>query len=142
MNCSVAQALEILGERWTMLIIRDAFLGVRRFEDFLKAGMSRNVLTDRLKKLISEGILEKTPVDGKTSHYTLTAKGTDVMPALLSLMHWGDKYLPHPSGTRITITDRQTGQPIANMAPRNLDGHALDVGDLGVEFGPALKPKP
>ncbi|MEL0065039.1 MAG: helix-turn-helix domain-containing protein, partial [Gammaproteobacteria bacterium] len=101
MNCSVAQSLEILGERWTLLILRDAFLGTRKFEDFLGTGISRNVLAARLKRLLEEGILEKRPIDGKSSEYRLTLKGLDLQPVLLSLMHWGDQHLPHPAGDRL-----------------------------------------
>ena len=136
MNCSVAQSLEILGERWTLLIVRDAFFGVRRFEEFLKTGMSRNVLTDRLKRLTEEGILEKRAIDGKSSEYRLTAKGLDLQPVLLALTHWGDKYLPNPAGKRIVFTDRSTGEPIAPMAAYSADGRPLRPREIRAVAGP------
>ena len=140
MNCSLAQAMEILGERWTMLILRDAFFGVRRFEDFLKTGMSRNVLTDRLKRLTETGILEKRPIDGKSSEYLLTEKGLDLQPVLLSMTHWGDRYLPNPDGDRIIFKERATDQPIAPMSAYSRDGRPLGARDIRAHRGPGYTP--
>jgi DNA-binding HxlR family transcriptional regulator len=95
-NCSVARALEIVGERWTLLIIRDAFLGRRRFEEFQESlGIARNVLTDRLNRLVDEGILERVLYNERPERfeYRLTAKGRDLQIALAGLRQWGDKYL-------------------------------------------------
>ncbi len=138
LNCSVAQALDILGERWTLLILRDVFLGVRRFDGFLRTGISRNVLTDRLKRLTEEGILKKKPIDGKSAEYVLTDKGLDLQPVLLSLMHWGDKHLPNPEGDRLIMKERATGQPIAPMAPYSEDGRPLGVRDIKATAGPGF----
>jgi len=139
MNCSLAQSLEILGERWTLLILRDAFFGIRRFEDFLKTGISRNVLASRLKRLVEEGILEKLPVDGKSSEYRLTNKGLDLQPVLLSMTHWGDKYLPHPDGTRIIFEEKATGEPIAPMSAYSADGRPLIAREIRGTAGPGAK---
>jgi len=95
-NCSIAGALEIVGERWTLLIVRDAFLGLRRFDEFHESlGIARNVLTDRLSKLVEAGILERKPYGKRTDRvdYRLTAKGLDLHVALVGLRQWGDKYL-------------------------------------------------
>ena len=95
-NCSVARALEIVGERWTLLIIRDAFLGRRRFEEFQESlGIARNVLTDRLNRLVDEGVLERVLYNERPERfeYRLTAKGRDLQIALAGLRQWGDKYL-------------------------------------------------
>jgi len=136
MNCSIAQTLEIIGERWTLLILRDAFRGVSRFEDFVQTGMSRNVLTERLKNLVEHEILEKRPVDGKSSEYLLTVKGVHLQPVLLSITHWGDKYMANPKGTRTIFIERDTGKPIAPMSPYSADGRALKPTDIGIKAGP------
>jgi DNA-binding HxlR family transcriptional regulator len=95
-NCSVASALEIVGERWTLLIIRDAFLGLRRFDEFQDSlGIARNVLTDRLNRLVEEGILERVRYSERPERfeYRLTPKGRDLQVALAALRQWGDEYL-------------------------------------------------
>jgi DNA-binding HxlR family transcriptional regulator len=95
-NCSVARALEIVGERWTLLIVRDAFLGRRRFEEFQESlGIARNVLTDRLNRLVDEGILERVRYNERPERYEyrLTGKGRELHLALSALRQWGDKHL-------------------------------------------------
>ena len=95
-NCSIARTLEIVGERWSLLIVRDAFNGVRRFEQFQESlGIARNVLAERLSRLVDEGILERVRYSQRPARYEyrLTAKGRDLNVALVGLMQWGDKYL-------------------------------------------------
>jgi DNA-binding HxlR family transcriptional regulator len=95
-NCSIARALEIVGERWTLLIVRDAFLGRRRFDEFQESlGISRNVLTERLGRLVEEGILERVRYQERPERYEyrLTAKGRDLHLALTGLRQWGDTYV-------------------------------------------------
>jgi DNA-binding HxlR family transcriptional regulator len=95
-SCSVAQALEIIGERWTWLIIRDAFLGLTRFIEFEQSlGIARNVLTDRLNRLVGEGIFERVQYQERPARYEyrLTQKGSDLFTALNALRQWGDQYL-------------------------------------------------
>ena len=95
-NCSIARALEILGERWTLLIIRDAFLGLRRFDQFQESlGIARNVLTDRLNRLVEEGVLERVRYSERPERYEyrLTEKGRELNIALAGLRQWGDKHL-------------------------------------------------
>jgi len=95
-NCSVARALAVVGERWTLLIIRDALLGLRRFEQFQDSlGIARNVLADRLSRLVDEGILERVLYNERPERYEyrLTRKGRDLNIALTSLRQWGDAYL-------------------------------------------------
>jgi DNA-binding HxlR family transcriptional regulator len=98
--CSVAHALEIIGERWTWLIIRDAFLGMTKFDEFQKSlGIARNVLTDRLNRLVEEGIFERVLYQERPARYEyrLTGKGSDLFTALNALRQWGDQYLsPKP----------------------------------------------
>src|ERR671935_1582373 len=95
-NCSIARALEIVGERWTLLIIRDAFLGLRRFDQLQEnLGIARNVLTERLNRLVAEGILERVRYSERPERheYVLTPKGRDLQIALAGLRQWGDQYL-------------------------------------------------
>ena len=101
--CSVARALEAIGDRWTMLVIRDAFVGARRFDEFQqRLGIARNVLADRLSRLVDEGILEKHEYQERPQRfeYRLTSKGVDLFPVLVSLMKWGDRHAPDPGGPR------------------------------------------
>ena len=94
-DCSIAASLAFVGDRWTLLILRDAFRGVRRFGDFCTdLGIARNILTDRLDKLVQAGILSRVPYQERPlrHEYRLTAKGRDLSPALVALMRWGDRW--------------------------------------------------
>src|SRR2546428_13084469 len=94
--CSVAGSLELVGERWTLLIVRDAVMGARRFEDFQRrTGMARNVLTDRLGRLVEDGIFKRVPYQEHPVRfeYRLTEKGIDLWPVIISLLQWGDRYV-------------------------------------------------
>jgi len=95
-NCSIARALEVVGERWTLLIIRDVFLGLRRFDQLQESlGIARNVLTDRLNRLVDEGIVERVAYNERPPRYEyrLTPKGLELNVALTALRQWGDKHL-------------------------------------------------
>ncbi len=95
MECSVARTLDVVGERWALLILRDAFYGVRRFDDFQRdLGIARNVLTDRLAKLVAQGVLERRRYEEHPPRYEyrLTAKGRDLLPVLLAMTRWGDRW--------------------------------------------------
>jgi DNA-binding HxlR family transcriptional regulator len=129
-NCSIARALEVVGERWTLLIVRDAFLGVRRFEEFQESlGIARNVLTDRLNRLVDEEILERVPYSERRYEYRLTKKGRDLNIALAGLRQWGDKYI---SEKPPTVLRRKSDKKrvIAALVPRGtetLRAHELEV---------------
>ncbi|MBI3523821.1 MAG: helix-turn-helix transcriptional regulator [Betaproteobacteria bacterium] len=112
--CSVALALQLIGDRWTLLIIRDAFFGVTRFQDFHQSiGLARNVLSDRLAKLVDGGVLKTVPVgEGSWNEYQLTPMGRDLQPALLALMQWGDRWVNQPENIPVKIIDRRTGKLI------------------------------
>jgi DNA-binding HxlR family transcriptional regulator len=105
--CSIARSLEVIGERWTMLILRDAVLGLERFEDFQASlGIASNVLTNRLKLLCDEGVLARGPDEQRRGRpkYNLTDKGRELAPALIILMKWGDRHYPAPHGPpRLTL---------------------------------------
>lgn len=97
MPCSIARSMAVVGERWTLVILREAFMRARRFEDYQRStGIARNILTDRLNKLVEHDILERVPYaehPGRTlNEYRLTQKGLDLYPVLVSLMQWGDRY--------------------------------------------------
>ena len=105
--CSIARSLEVIGERWTLLILRDALLGMEHFEEFqAKLGIASNVLTNRLKLLCDEGVLERVPDAERPGRpkYVLTEKGRELAPALIMLMKWGDRHYPTPGGPpRLTL---------------------------------------
>jgi DNA-binding HxlR family transcriptional regulator len=107
--CSIARSLEIVGDRWTILVIREAFLGTRRFEDFQRGlGCARNVLTDRLNRLVEAEVLRKVPYQERPPRheYRLTRKGVELWPAMMTLMKWGDRHLaPEGPPTRILHKD-------------------------------------
>src|SRR5207249_8142736 len=100
MTCSVARALSVVGDRWTLLVLRDAFLGVRRFEDFhTDLGTTRHRLADRLRKLVDHGVLERVPYADRPRRfeYRLTEKGRDLYPVVVSLTRWGDRWIDRKS---------------------------------------------
>jgi len=113
-SCSIARTLEVIGDRWTMLILRDAFRGVRRFDAFQRdLGIARNLLTDRLTKLVEHGVLEKQLYQDHPPRYEyrLTRKGIDLSPALVALMRWGDKWLAEGDPPVSLLHDR-CGEPL------------------------------
>jgi DNA-binding HxlR family transcriptional regulator len=133
-NCSIARALEVVGERWTLLIVRDALVGVRRFEEFQDSlGVARNVLTDRLNRLVDEEILERVPYSERRFEYLLTKKGRDLNIALAGLRQWGDKYI---SEKPPTVLRRKSDKKrvIAALVPKGTD--ALRADQLEVVPGP------
>ena len=137
MNCSLAQTLEVIGERWTLLILRDAFFGIRRFDDFQRdLGIARNILSTRLARLVDEGILEKRTGELGRAEYVLTEKGLDLQPVMLAMTHWGDRHKPHPKGDRIVFVERATNRPIARMSAMTVDGRPLRPREIKGVPGP------
>ncbi len=140
LNCSLAQTLSVIGEHWTLLVIRDVFMGLRRFDEIQKdLDIARNVLSQRLKRLVAEDILEKSRGESGFNEYRLTQKGLALQPILLSMTHWGDKYKPNPKGKRLTFIDRQDGRPIQPMSVRAQDGRKLKPKDVKIKRGPGYK---
>lgn len=108
----MAQTLEIMGERWTILVLREAFLGTRRFEDLRhNIGCARNILSDRLHKLVANGILERRRYQDRPPRfeYRLTEKGIDLYPILVALMQWGDRYVTDERGPAIVLEHKACG---------------------------------
>jgi len=139
LNCSVAMALELIGEGWTILILREAFFGSRRFEDFQKhLGIARNILTTRLNKLCDKGILERAPIkEGAKRHeYKLTLMGRDLHTLLIALTQWGDRWLQAEEGAPIKFVERATGEEIADVAIFSKDGREIKPRDLTLIPGP------
>ena len=112
-SCSVARTLDVVGDRWTLLVLRDAFYGVRRFEDFTRdLGIARNVLSDRLGRLVDTGVMERRQYEKHPPRfdYRLTAKGRDLLPVLLTMMHWGDTWAGPDDDAPIDLIHRDCGQ--------------------------------
>lgn len=137
--CSAARALEILGDRWTFLLIREVVFGTRRFDEFVShLGIARNVLTARLKALLDADILVQLPIrdDALRTGYHLTEKGRDLLPALIALVQWGDRWLQSPDSIPIRIIERSSGKELEPMRPRNKSGKEVTLRDIDWLPGP------
>lgn len=113
-SCSVARTLDVVGDKWTLLVLRDAFYGLRRFEDFTRdLGIARNILTDRLGRLVDAGVLERRQYEQHPPRfeYRLTAKGRDLLPVLLTMMHWGDTWAGADDDPPINLIHDACGRP-------------------------------
>jgi DNA-binding HxlR family transcriptional regulator len=139
--CSIARTLEVIGERWTILIVRDAFLGVRRFDDFQRSlGLSRGVLTDRLNRLVEAGILERRLYhEHPPRHeYRLTDKGRDLWPVTMALVKWGDRYLAEDGPPRLFL-HRGCGGEVTERLTCSKCGAELTVRDVEAKAGPGAR---
>jgi DNA-binding HxlR family transcriptional regulator len=142
-TCSVARALEAVGERWTLLILRDALLGVRRFDDFQESlGIARNVLTDRLGRLVDAGVLEKRPYSERPPRfeYRLTDKGRDLWPVVHALAVWGDRH-DAPEGAPVRFVHRSCGGPISDRRTCEACGAAVELREVEARPGPGAPPE-
>ena len=137
MSCSVAQCLEVIGEWWTMLIVRDAFLGVRRFDDFqTRLGISRNVLAQRLATLVAAGVLERRRYQERPPRheYVLTAKGHDLWPVLNAMRQWGDRHAA-PAGPPLVVVHRACGHKADLVLACSHCGERVGHRDVRVRAG-------
>src|SRR6478672_5130635 len=137
--CSIARALEVIGERWTLLILRDAVVGLTRFEEFqAKLGIASNVLTNRLKLLCDEAVLERVPDAQRPGRpkYVLTDKGRELAPALIVLMKWGDRHYPTPNGPPRLTLHTGCGGSIGPDLRCDRCGNAVEAGDIDFQPGP------
>lgn len=128
--CSVARALSVLGDRWTMLIIRNAFVGMRRFEDFQQhLGVTRHVLSDRLKRLVEQDILVKQAYFDRQQRfeYRLTPKGQDLYPILLAMTQWADRHMDHGLGSPVIYQHQHCGQHFTPLTVCSVCGEELYV---------------
>jgi len=131
LNCSLARTLEVVGDWWTLLIIRDAFLGVRRFGDFQRSlGIAKNILATRLERLTASGIMTRAGSDARPT-YQLTERGRELMPAMVALMQWGDKWVS-ANNPPVAVTDDK-GRAVAPVRLRSAGG---EVSAQSVRFRP------
>jgi DNA-binding HxlR family transcriptional regulator len=141
-TCSVARALSVVGDRWTLLVLRDAFLGVRRFEHFQASlGATRHRLADRLQKLVRNGILERVRYEERPPRfeYRLTEKGRDLYPVVVSLTRWGDRWMADADGPPVELVHRGCGQRIMPTLACPACGEPVGARDMMAHPGPALR---
>ena len=134
-TCPVARSMELIGDCWTMMIIRDAMLGARRFGEFQKSlGLAKNILAVRLKALVEDGILKLEPAaDGSAyQDYVLTPKGQAVHPIMVALRQWGEDYAFKPGEPTTIMVDRKSGKQIKKLELHAADGRLLDYGDTTI----------
>ena len=134
-TCPVARAVDIVGDRWSLLIVRDAFDGITRFGDFQTSlGVAKNILSTRLKALVAEGVLEAQPAtDGSAyQQYVLTAKGETLFPVVVALRQWGEDHLFARGERHSRLVENATGQTVGRLAVTSKRGDALDFRDLQV----------
>ena len=135
MRCSVARTLDAIGDRWSLLILRDAFYGVRRFEDFREdLGVARNILTDRLQKLVAHGVLDRVQYEDKPPRfeYRLTEKGRDLLPVVLTMMRWGNRWTQEDKAP-VTLTHTACGHEAEPLVTCSHCGEELLRRDLRLE---------
>jgi DNA-binding HxlR family transcriptional regulator len=133
--CPVARGLDVVGDHWSLLIVRDAFDGVRRFSAFQKnLGVARNILSDRLHKLVDHGVLAVSPASDGTAYgeYVLTAKGLALFPLLVSLRQWSEQFLFREGEAHSTLVLQDTGEPVPPLRLLDQQGRALAAADTVV----------
>ncbi|MEI6003302.1 helix-turn-helix transcriptional regulator [Paraburkholderia bengalensis] len=139
MNCSIARALDEVGEWWTLLIVRECTQGATRFDEFQRElGIARNILTARLERLIELDILERFPLEERanTYGYRLTEKGSELYPVLVALMQWGDRWLAPKGKPPVTLVEQSSGKPVQPMAVQARPGRKLTYHDVRFAAGP------
>jgi DNA-binding HxlR family transcriptional regulator len=138
-TCSIAESLEVIGERWSLLIVRDVLNGNRRFGQIQESlGVARNVLSARLQRLVAEGILERRPYQRSPQRfeYFLTEKGLDLWPALVALLNWGDRYSTNPAGPPKIIVHKECGGRVSDRGICEECGQLLHARDARQVPGP------
>lgn len=138
--CPIARALDVIGDWWSLLIVRDAMMGTRRFSAFQKnLGVAKNILTVRLRTLVAQGILEVQPAaDGSAyQDYVLTPKGRGLFPVLVALRQWGEEFSFRPNEDFSKLIDRKNGKPLRKLEIRAEDGRVLDLTDTMVHLARA-----
>ncbi|QKW05006.1 helix-turn-helix transcriptional regulator [Streptomyces sp. NA04227] len=133
-DCPVARTLDLVGDRWSLLVIRDAMDGARSFTEFQRrTGIARNILTDRLRKLTAHGLLaQRTAPSGRRQEYALTNAGRALFPVILTLRQWGERHAFAPGETHSVLVD-QHGTPVPEFAPAGADGTLLDTDTTHVQ---------
>jgi DNA-binding HxlR family transcriptional regulator len=142
--CSIARTVDLTGDWWTPLVMREAFYGARRFEQFHRQlGLSRNVLTQRLDRLVEEGMLERVPYQERPlrHEYRLTDKGRDFFTVLAAMIRWGDRWLAGDQGPPIELRDRESGARVDVEVVDSATGDPVDVDRIMATPGPGLPEK-
>jgi DNA-binding HxlR family transcriptional regulator len=142
MTCSIARTLSVVGDRWTMLIIRDVFLGVRRFDGIQQdLGLTPHRLSDRLRKLVRDGILRRIAYEKRPLRfeYRLTEKGVDLYPLIVALMEWGDRWMAGRAGVPVELVHRPCGHSIRPELICPSCKSKIEARDMSAQPGPALK---
>ncbi|MCP1455604.1 MULTISPECIES: winged helix-turn-helix transcriptional regulator [Pseudomonas] len=127
-ECPVARTLNVIGDRWSLMIIRDAFDNIRRFSEFQKSlGVAKNILASRLKALVEVGVFDVRPASDGSAYkeYVLTDKGREIFPVVVSLRQWGERFLFEPGETRSVLLDNTSGQALMPMDVRSASGEKL-----------------
>jgi DNA-binding HxlR family transcriptional regulator len=141
-ECPIARSLDAIGDWWSLLIIRDAFLGLRRFSEFQKnIGLAKNILTVRLRALVDHGILKTAPASDGSAYqeYVLTPKGRAVFPVLVALRQWSEEFSFAPGECPTLLVDRNKGKPVRKLELRAGDGRLLGDGETEVKPNLAVK---
>lgn len=134
--CPVARALDVVGDRWSLLILRDAFDGVRRFGEFQRSlGIARNILADRLRKLVEQQVLEVLPASDGSAYeeYGLTDKGAALFRVIVGLRQWGEDHLFAQGEAHSVLVEKKSGAPVGRMELRGRNGRALQAADTVVK---------
>jgi DNA-binding HxlR family transcriptional regulator len=133
--CPVARSVDVIGDRWSLLVVRDAFDGVRRFSDFQRSlGAARNILSDRLRRLVDAGILAIQPASNGSAYqeYILTKQGEALFPVVVALRQWGERHLFAEDEMHSELVEKRTGKPLHFMSPRAIDDHVLSPDETEV----------
>jgi DNA-binding HxlR family transcriptional regulator len=141
-NCSIARATDILGDWWTPLVLREAFYGTRRFDDFVeRLGIGRNILTERLRRLTDEGIFDKVEYQEHPARYEyrLTDKGRALFGVIAALHRWGNDWLASEDGAPVEMVDRRTGDVVNPIVVDEATGEPLDPRQLRMRPGPGYR---
>ncbi|MGN1286542.1 helix-turn-helix domain-containing protein [Bradyrhizobium sp. NAS96.2] len=141
-SCPVARALDVFGDWWSLLIIRDASLGRRRFGEFQASlGLAKNILATRLRTLVERGILKTVPASDGSAYqeYVLTPKGHGIFPILVALRQWTEEFDEHPDEIATIMVDRDKGKPVKKLALLSQDGRVLGAADTTLKLRPARK---
>ena len=142
-DCPIARSLDAIGDWWSLLIIREALFGSRRFGEFQKSlGLAKNILTVRLRTLVDQGILKLAPASDGSAYqeYLLTPKGHGVFPILVALRQWSEEFDDHPEEITTILVDKEKGRPVRKLELYSEDGRLLGAADTALKPRPGSKP--
>jgi DNA-binding HxlR family transcriptional regulator len=142
-ECSIARAMDVVGDRWSILLLREAYYGTRRFDEFQYfLGVAPNILSTRLKKFVDLGMMTRVPLPEHRGRYeyVLTAKGRDFFPTYLALKKWGDDWLAEPQGPQVVFRDRASGRKIQYPTLLSARGDPLQLEDIEIVPGAGAVP--